>query len=387
MKDEKIIRAYEKSAPGSGTEERIWQNIFLKADAQAMSNRHTNTSRKLNTDEPPILIQARKDHPILRFFLSAAACVAVMAAVLSLGYGAYQRWGRLPSHPNEASLTQPSISSPNSEPLTPATTHAETENLAPTEGKTESFFLQRTLEILSDAGFTVLIPETESFRILEKSDSRLRDEIEVSWKSGGETISVFYDAEDGVFLGITGFDWAYSDAVTCADQAEADALATRFYESLPVEQDYKIAHCEKYDEDCWTYDFCREVEPGLYSWYECVRINLNPQTGEAKLVKIFYIPLLDEHKPEDEPLTEAAALEAAGFYPQLEQNLEKLESVTIKKAVTVPDRADSSNRSDVSRICWMIEYHKKESEDYIAGGGVKYVDYYSGEVIGYDVLK
>lgn len=153
-----------------------------------------------------------------------------------------------------------------------------------------------------------------------------------------------------------------------------------------------LAGCEKYDEENWMYDFCREVEPGVYSWFECVRLRVNPVSGEACFIKAFYVPILDDHKPEDVPLTKEEALAVYNFDSASLQDLESSGRLIIKKAVAVPFLKDSDgNRaygsySDVSRICWCIEYHEPEDEDYIAGGWVNYVDYYSGEIIAYDIF-
>ena len=377
MINEKILHAYDAAAPDSGAEERIWKTFCQKADSQAFNGQHQTPAGSFPARKDSIIIHARKDRPVLRWALSAAACIAVVIVIFSVAPGIYQKWFQ----PNPASSgPETGISLGHSESNFPVLTDSETDNHAPAEGSMDSYCIQRAMDILHSAGRKDYTPDSVTVQHLGKSLSEHRDEIIVSCQADGEEISVYFDAEDGVFLKITGYDWIESDNSPCVDEEDAAALATRFYESLPVEQGYKIARCNQYDEACWDYDFCREVEPGLYSWCECVRIRINPETGEAKFHKAFYVPLLDDHQPEDIPLTEAEALEAAGFHSQLEQNLDVWESVTIKKAVEIPYSDEPAKCPGISRICWKIEYHEKESEDYIAGGGVKHVDYYTGEV-------
>ena len=134
------------------------------------------------------------------------------------------------------------------------------------------------------------------------------------------------------------------------------------------------------------------MEPGLYSSYECVRLSVNPTRGEAQFIKAFYVPLLDDHVPDAIPLTEEEALQAVEIDLSSAQDLKNAGRLTIKRSVTIPhrmipdDRIDPSNYNDVSFLCWKIEYHEAESEDYIAGGWVKFVDYYSGEIINFDFI-
>ena len=123
--------------------------------------------------------------------------------------------------------------------------------------------------------------------------------------------------------------------------------------------------CEKYDEQYWTYDFCREVEPGLYSWYECVRISINPVSGELEGCHVFYVPLLDDHQEGDQPLTEAQALDvvrARGFDP------DHCKELRIRKVVETPNWIFSDQNTEANVIFILV-------------------DYYTGEILGGDMTQ
>ncbi len=68
MKDPNVVRAYEKAAPDADAEARVLQGVYTAL-------------RKTQGAE-------RRKHPILRRALLAAACVAMLAALLTAGYAA-----------------------------------------------------------------------------------------------------------------------------------------------------------------------------------------------------------------------------------------------------------------------------------------------------------
>lgn len=381
MKNDKIIHAYDSAGPDNGAEERIWQRIRQAAEAPAERKPVRLSGLAAQDADAPRIIEARKCRPFLRSALSAAACVAVVVSVLALAYGAFQKWGQSATTPYTTATTASAGPQHDLEQLA----STETDPTTPTEGTMESWCLRQAQEILSDAGFAELDPEQAKIKVTPWNSTlgQDRDEVTVSWEAEGNTVSVTFDREDGVLLDVSGFDWSYS-GTPCADRDEADALARRFYESLPVEQGYKIARRNENDPDYWVYDFCREVEPGLYSWYECVRISLNPETGEAKLCRAFYVPLLDDHAPENVPVTKEEAIEIAGFDSNYDPEDTTQGVLTVEKKVAVTrDGFFEYGKScaNVSRICWEVRYEEPKSEDYIAGGRIFYVDYYTGKII------
>lgn len=369
MKDPNVVRAYEKAAPDADAEARVLQGVYTAL-------------RKTQGAE-------RRKHPILRRALLAAACVAMLAALLTAGYAAYEKW-KLPAPVPYVPDAKNGNVSVHTEQVyqVPLTTERngpdasdETEPAAP-EPLSDEFFLLRAREILNEQGVTGADSATATVR-RQKHLYWDREEVEVSWPREGGPISVTFDAETGVFIDMVGIEWVLSDACACETQAEADALAQRYYESLPVEQGYVMTSCEKYDEQFWSYDFCREVEPGLYSSYECVRVAINPVSGSLAFCKVFYVPLLDDHAPDDRPLTREEAEAAArdnGYFI-----LDSCRLVSAEKAVCLPnwsmtDETDIHLKAaSVSRLCWELKYEwKGELFDSVT---VICVDYYTGELL------
>ena len=372
MKDPNIIRAYDRAAPDAAAEARVLRRVYAA----------------LQEAEPA----PKRSRPLLRKALAAAACIAILAALLTVGYAAYEKW-KLPKpesyEPNERGGNV-SVHTEHTYSLPLNTEHAgsaSTDGSAATEPAplSDEYFLLRAREILLQAG----IADADAANATVRRQTHLywnREEVEVSWPHNGSPISVTFDAENGVFIGMVGIDWVLSDAAACQTQEEADALARRYYESLPVEQGYVMTGCEKYDEQFWSYDFCRELEPGLYSWYECVRVAVNPVSGGLEFCKVFYVPLLDDHDPGDEPLSEEAARAAALANGHVD--LSKYRFVSAEKCVCLPnwfftdDMDVHLKASAVTRLCWSLRY-EYDGELY-TGSTVLWVDYYTGEILGGD---
>ncbi|MBR4194758.1 MAG: hypothetical protein IKQ54_10580 [Oscillospiraceae bacterium] len=364
MKNDKIVAAYDKAAPEPGTEDRIWAGVARAAE---------------RTEE-----RKAKRHPVLRRALLAAACVALLASLVVGGYAAYERWKLPEPEPYTLDPEQGNVSVHTEQSYPFSQTESSAAESAEPEKLSDAWFIQRGREILANAGITELSDGAVTVR-RQKHLYWNREEVDVSYPDGEDGIEVVFDAERGVFLGMTGIRWVLSDTAACRTQAEADALARRYYESLPVEQGYVMTGCEKYDEQFWSYDFCREVEPGLYSWYECVRVAINPVSGTLEDCVVFYVPLLDDHQPGDVPLTEEEALEALraqGF------DLGSGEGVSIRKVVALPnwmftDHAGVDLQApDVSRLCWKLSIEKKYDE--FTTSTYFLVDYYTGELLGGD---
>lgn len=373
MKHDTIVSAYDKAGPAPGTEARIWQKIEGQMELE-----EENTPRR---------------HPLLRRALLAAACLAMLAGLLTAGYAAYEKW-KLPApvpytpdteHGNVRVHTEQRYSLP---PQTEAA--APGESAVPSEepeALSDLYFIEKARSILSRAG----VPGPEAGEAAVRRQTHLywnREEAEVSWRLNDIPYSVTFDAQTGVFIGMDGIDWVIEDAAACSTQAQADELARRYYESLPVEQGYVMRSCEKYDEQFWSYDFCREVEPGLFSWYECVRVAINPVSGALVNCRVFYVPLLDDHQPGDVPLTEAQALEAirsAGFDP------EGWDTATVEKTVGLPNwnftdqMTIDAQAPAVSRLCWSVTLYVGPDENTPFSTETRIlVDYYTGEILGGD---
>ena len=376
MKDPKIEEAYDKIAPDADTAARILRNVQDKAVDQPAAIR---------------IVPRRK-------LLLIAAIIALIAVLSTAGYAAYQRWhlpepesfnptgkwGYLDEH-GRTEYTTPSM--PDN--LMASSDPADSSPADPQEPISDEAFMLRALDILKNAGMKNIEPD--SMTVVRQADLKWdREEAEVSFIHDGLTTSVKFDAMNGDLIGFYGFEYVLSEGTPCKSQAEADALATACYESLPVTQGFQIQHIEKYDSNFWCYDFCREVLPEIFSEYECVRVAINPEKGLLTFCTVFDVPLLDDHEPGEQPLSleEAQAYALANEQFNHDKIIEN-EGWTLTDAkikVCLPNWLYSSGYgvnnkySRVTRICWLLSY-EKDFELYHARRDVM-VDLYTGEILG-----
>jgi hypothetical protein len=129
---------------------------------------------------------------------------------------------------------------------------------------------------------------------------------------------------------------------------------------------------------------CREVLPGLFSYYEMVRISVNPVSGRLVGCNVFYFPLLDDHAQGDVPLSREEAVALSRAVKQLDVADYVLESAEV--AVVLPNwffteyMDGNLQYSKVSRLGWVLNYTKPDSE--FADEITVWIDCYSGEVLG-----
>lgn len=361
MKNETIIAAYDSIAPDTGTVERMLESV--KASAAQPQKRVKSVKR-------PLLI--------------AAACVAAAAVLSGIGYGIYSKWHlpepeTYPFNPNgawdvheTATLTMESI---------PAASD--------TEPLTDEYFAARAKEILTLVGQEARV--SSAIKITRQEHlTWAREEVEVTFSEEGlSPVTVTFDAEDGTLLALTGFEWKTDDAAPCRTKQEAEQLATKYYEMLPVPQGYVLRSCTEFDEAYWSFDFCRDAGGGIYSYYEDVRIAIDPQTGTLNGCVVFHVPLLDDHEPSDVSLTQQQAQEAAEGLGKIDTERYTLQSAEVQ--VVLPNwmfteqlPTDGEARaSTVTRLAWVLIYEDTNSE--FADMVWVYIDYYTGEVLGGDM--
>lgn len=390
MKNE-IQKAYQKAAPERGELVRMYERVLDRAEAAPEHGvRHTRPLRRLTL---------------------AAAVVAMATLLASVGYAAYQRW-TLPApttyEPGEGGIyrehgrndyqlstlesTETAAVRPGAEPETEAPepeTKPGTTEPTQTEPLTDEALIRKGLALLTRVGMLDVQPEQLTV-VRQENLFWGREEAELSLDRGELKITVTYNAETGKFLGLHGADWQLEGSTACDTEAEAAALAQRFYEALPVEQGYIMTQVEQYDEQYWSYDFCREVEPGVFNHYEMVRVAINPVSGRLTGCVVFYVPLLDDHEPGQERISQEQAEQIAqNSLPEL---LEGMELVRAEQAIGLPnwnytEYAGSPNRraSQVSRWAWALHYERPNSK--FTEQLVLLVDCYTGEILGGDSTK
>lgn len=309
-----------------------------------------------------VTAQTPKKRRPLRKALLTAACVALLAA---LGAGSYAAWQKWVKPPVEHSVSH-SFGTANS----PAENTTVSEKTVPL---TDEELIEKAQELLIklgneevDAGSATVTRQTD--------DIYDREEATVTFPGSGNGIELTFHAQTGEFLRLNDLDFEGSGEDFTYGPEE---LAKKYYALLPVPQDYQITYWTTYGEMIYSYDFCREVMDGVFSDYECVRVGVNPVSGRLCMVNVFNVPLLDDHKPGDEPLTQAQAEEIA----REARPLEDYELKSAEVEVVCPNKSMELVRK-FTRLAWVLTYDGPSEE--FADEVRIYVDYYTGEHLGGD---
>ena len=381
MKD-KIQNAYRKAAPDQAGTVRIYEKILNRANA-AETERTTGRSASFP-----------------RRLAVAAAVVAAVVLMASVGYAAYQHWflpapetyepgnnGIYQEHDrkdyNLAELDNRGATDPKPENGTEET---DSQIIVPL---TDEAFIYKGLDILTQVGMLDVRPEQLTV-IRQENLFWGREEAEVVFDQGEVRTSIKFNAATGRFLGMHGIDWQLEENTSCSTDADAAKLAQRFYEALPVEQGYALTHVEKYDGQYWSYEYCREVEPGIFNQYEMVRVAINPVSGRLTGCTVFYVPLLDDHAPGQERITQEQAEQTV--LDNIPKEVEGMNMTQAETRIVFPnwiytEYGSLPNRraSEVTRWAWVLVYEKENSE--FTEQIRVYVDCYTGEILGGDATK
>lgn len=379
MPKEQLIRAYDALA----LDEAQKQALYARIEARANDRRR------------------RKKRLRVRRALLLAAVVAVLAGFAVSGVAGYRKWS-LPA-PQPFANAQAGAYDVHSQVEYPAAAaaagedaqmdaDAENEPDAETGAQaplTDEALLQKAAQILALVG----LQDTGlgSMTLTRQTNQRYgREEAEITYTQAEYCTSVCLQADTGALLSLSSIDWIEQPmAVACQTQEQAEQLARSYYELLPVQQGYVCTGCTQYDEQYWSFEFCREIGPGLYNAYEMARITVNPVSGRLTGVNMFCFPLLDDHAPGDEPLTQAQAEAIAEKDAGVNTAYYTLKSAEVK--IVLPNwffteyMAESMNAqySAVTRLAWRLTYENTDgmfvSERYVD------VDYYTGEVLGGDL--
>lgn len=322
----------------------------------------------------------RKSGAVLRRVVGAAACIAILAGLSAVAVAAYHRW----------MLPEPETYTPDPENGA-FYIHETVEYTSIPETVPDGAFLAKAAQVLEQVGLT----DVDQSRMTVTRQEHLfwaREEVEVLYAQDEQHTSLRFDAETGYLLHLDSIDWIdNAQGASCENIEQAIALAEDYYAKLPVPQGYEYTDCTEYDEQYWSLEFCRNLGDGLYNAYEMVRIGLNPVSGRLTGVNVFYVPLLDDHEPGDEPLTQAQAEEIVRSSGKL--NLTDRELTKAEIAVVLPNwfftdsAGDLANAraSDVTRLAWRLVYENPGSE--FADIVEIHVDLYTGEILGGEMTK
>lgn len=358
MKDPKITAAYDRCQPSNEVKERILAQVTARRSAK----------------KP------------LRWLLPAAVCAALLAVLTTTGFALYEKW-----HLPEPETYEPGNHGVrevhetlvyDGDEVFASTAPAET-----TAGTalTDADFLRMAAELLKTVGLTDV--STETMTVAHQTALNYgREEIEICFSNDAYRTSVRYHAQTGALLSFSSIDFDAQNVNAEASEAEAAELAERYYALLPVTQGYVLTGCEKYDEQYWSYEFCRMVEPDVYNPYEMVRIAVNPLSGRLTGCNVFCFPLLDDHEPDDPQISQEDAERIARESGKLD--LQRAQLISAEVEIVLPNWMftgyDTANAcySEVSRYAWVLVYRSDNGE--FETETKLYIDLYTGELLGGD---
>lgn len=345
--------------------------------------------------------QSRSKAPRLRRRVRWAVVAAAAILLTVTGAAAYHRW-QMPrnvqgvpggSYQNWEETVYPAQSDPQqpSEALQPYT---------------DLWFVEQAKELMSLVDWQ----ETEEADILvtrRRNNLWSREEVLVSWvHEETHEPTVTFDAESGYLIGISAFRPVENGGVPM-DEADALEIARRFYDALPYAKGYEYHYLDQFDDHAWMFSFDRVVEVTiggevhrLHSDYEQVRVTIDPCTGEFVLSNCFYVPLLDDHGGDDQPITMEQAVSAALSQGYLSPG-EDAYDIQGKIGICLP-RPEQFTQSgadavqselvypycDVTRLGWILTFTEKENDQspFLSQMQVC-VDLYTGQLLSVDLCR
>ena len=210
-------------------------------------------------------------------------------------------------------------------------------------------------------------------------------------------ISITFDSKD--IIPISGQLPKKSSGSNPISEQEALSLAQELYDKLPFPKGYVYSSVNRIDDEYGIFSFTRGyniiTDSGtvyIENPYEEIRITVNFMSGTVESWNSFYFPLLDDHKPEDTPISEQQAIQIAS------DKIENIDGCTVSAniGITLPNymfteyfeniaQGENYVYPSVTRIVWQIEFNR--SQQSFTDKTKIYVDYYTGEILGGDQAK
>ena len=340
-----------------------------------------------------------------------AGLIAAAAALILLGgfaLAAYVRW-RMPA---EGETYTGEIYIPHRSETYPLPDEEALSGEA--EALTDRWFIAQAVTVLQTVGKEDA--RAESLTVTRQTNQLWsREEAVVTFTDGeGRATETKFDAQSGYLIGVTAFDKEVPAAGTPMAEAEALAIAQEYYDALPYAAGYTCDYVEKYDDHAWSFHFDRPFALRLWgeevtvrSDYEQVRIVIDPCTGAFQMSNCFYVPLLDDHGPEDAPLTKEEALAAAaeaGIPPEAAELLSAEIAVClpapgqVSRWLGTEDDGDSAGEDTalaeaapggeryygLTRLGWVLTYETRPPEGWFSTQYRVAVDLYTGDILSVD---
>ena len=367
MKKESIQQAYRNIRPTEETKQRILASVLEQSGKRP----------------------ERKRIRIRNALLIAAVIVILTTATVG-GFAVYKKWSlpapKVYEEGNNGIYDVHTKKEYEQEDLQILQQVPENEEPAQEQMPTDAQILENAVAVLQIAG----LEDVQTDQMVLTRQTHLvydREEVDVSFEDPNVRTSVRFDAKDGSLLSLTSIDWQEGGEAVCQTMEQAEALAASYYEKLPVQQGYVMTDCTQYDEQYWSFSFCRQVTQDLYNPYEMVRIGINPKSGRLTGCNVFLFPLLDDHAPGDVPLQQEQAEQIARNCEHL--NLQKYELIRAEVEIVLPNwmftdyMGADLQYAEQSRIAWHLEFENADGE--ITDLVYLDIDYYTGEILGGDM--
>jgi len=382
MKNERIIAAYNRKKPDAYTQNKILRSIL----------RHNAASAEKEDQS------AMKQKHILRTVVITVISLSALAALAVGGNAAYKAWS-LPEPTtyepaDDGSIYEVTSSTKyTSEILEEPSSESEAAPSSEPQTPTDQEMITSAVKILEIVGLSDV--STDSMKVSRQTDlSYGREEVAVTFTQSEVHTDFTFLASTGKLLHMSSIDFVGVTGVDPAKELSAEQMARYYYSILPVEQGYDLIDHVEYDDEYYSYDFCRKVSDDLYNAYEMVRIGINPQTGRLCGVNVFCFPLLDDHQEGDVALTKEDALAVLAASDKTARLVSadtcyELQSAEIR--IVLPNWVFSEqddgniNRqySEITRYAWSLTFENPTSE--FADEVYVYVDLYTGEILGGDM--
>lgn len=346
----------------------------------------------------------------IRRWALAAVIAAALALLCGFAYAAYVRW-RMPKGGETYTGDMIQTHDVQSYPLPGGEEKEEAEPLS------DQWFITQAVTVLDAVNKED--PDAAALTVTRQTNQLWsREEAVVTFADReGHTADAKFDAESGYLIGVTAFDKEVSSEGVPMPEAEALAIAQEYYDALPYARGYTYDYVEKYDDHAWSFSFDRPIsltlwgeEVTLCSDYEQVRIVIDPCAGTFQLSNCFYVPLLDDHTPEDEPLTREtaiAAVEQAEILPggpeaytvngEIGICLPRPETVAwwLGGAEAAAPAADTSVAETaepsgdryygLTRLGWVLTFRQEPGDSLFETLYLVCVDLYTGEILSVDM--
>lgn len=247
--------------------------------------------------------------------LIIAAVIAVMLTIS--GFAVYTYW-HMPDKGETYTGDNIQTHDVNSYPVPEQTENNTTDTTEPPDTEhsalSDEWFIDKAIYVLNTVN--KLDIDASQLTVTRQTNQQWnREEVLVSFSdTENRTSDAKFEAESGCLIKVTAFDKEITGDTPMSD-SDALAIAQNYYDILPYAKGYSFDYVEKVDDHGWMYHFDKPMQvilwgesQTIYSDYEQVRIVIDPCSGTFQLSNCFYVPLLDDHSSETEPIKQEEAI-------------------------------------------------------------------------------